>query len=414
MNKTTQVLPQYQRRQQGFIMIATLAVIPLLLAIGGVAASVSQGLASKTQLANATETSALFLSLRNSDSSAKDLSSAAEIISNFSGLHKISTDDLTVDKLEEGYQVSANLITPFYLLRIDQQGTQIAVNSAIKAENDISTQTIEMSLVLDYSSSMSGEEATMGATLAQISKLFSAENGKYLNMKLAAAPFSSGITTEINGYLDAKCYTKNLQTWSNTYLDWPQLLSQEDTQLEEFDQYCYSTPNVSRLILTDDVADIDTMIDQASANNATSGGTEIDQGLLWSLRLLSPTWQEYGSNNQPAAFDNSLYPATQKILFLMTDADISGDWCHLIENGDGNCASQVPLCEYAKSLGVRIVTMYFDTSGRGDTALAQEKLRACSSGSIEDHFLATNSNDVIEQFQQILNGIYSNQLRLVN
>jgi len=415
MNSKRHVLPQYQssQRQQGFVFIATLFVIPLLLLVGGVAASVSQGLASKTQLANAAETTALYLSLRGSDNTANDLNAAQDIISEFSGLAAITSADLTINKLNEGYQVGASLQTPMYLLSTDQQSLDMNVSSQIKAENEISAQKIEMSLVLDYSGSMAGEEATMGETLAQISQLFDAKNGKYLNMKLAAAPFSSGITTEINGYLDTRCYQKSYQQWTDQYLDWPQLLQQIEPQLEELDQYCYSTPQVSRLILTDDVNDIDTMISDASADFSTNGGTEIDQGLLWGLRLLSPDWQEYDSTNQPAAFDASPSPETQKILFLMTDASATGDWCHLIEGGSGNCANQVPLCEYAKTLGVRIVTMYFETSSWGNNVQEQENLRSCGSGSADDHYLATNSNEVIEQFKQILDGIYSNQLRLV-
>ncbi|NRA72995.1 MAG: hypothetical protein HRU24_18525 [Gammaproteobacteria bacterium] len=409
-----QSYPHYQRKnQQGFVYVASLIVIPVLLLLGGVAATVSQALATKTQLANSAETSALFLSLRDGDNSANDLNATQVIISHFSSLSAITNKDIKVTKLEQGYQVNASLETPMYLLNTDENTIEMAVNSFIKAENEVSIQKIEMSLVLDYSGSMYGEERTMGTTLAQISQLFSAKNGKFLNMKLAAAPFSSGVTTQINGYLNTRCYKKNNTRWSETYLDWPLLLEQIEPMLEQYDQYCYSTPKVSRLILTDDVGDIETMISQASADYSTNGGTEIDQGLLWGLRLLSPAWQEYDADNQPAPFDSSTDPETKKILFLMTDAAASGNWCHLIDNGSGNCANQIPLCEYAKELGVRIVTMYFETSSWGNNTQEQENLRSCSSGGANDHYLATNSDEVIEQFKKILDGIYSNQLRLV-
>jgi Flp pilus assembly protein TadG len=411
------------KKQQGMIFIAALLVALPLLALGGIAITVSAIFAKQIQLGNASEVATMYIASREDPPNGTTLSAATAIIQQFNGLGDISSDSVHISNDNGVVQLSISTQSEHFLLS-DQE--PITIKGSTTVETDINQQNLELSIIMDYSGSMWGETDEMQATLAQLTNLLTIENDLYQQAKIAITPFSDGITLSLtNGYSEQSNHCFEYLTsssgdrwnsdypWISQYLNYAQLQQTVDSHLElESTENGCSGPNAARILLTDDRHIIDQAIIDAGKSNAPSGGTSIDQGLLWGLRMLTPQWQEYQAFNQADLPSEFLDTKTQKVVLLISDGDPGGStpWCKLIKEesrystgGYDICRlDELPLCSYIKeTLDIRIVSLYFPNSYSDPTA--EQNMRFCAS--YGDFYTANYANDLKGVFKKIIDDL---------
>ena len=412
------------KKQQGMIFVAALLVTLPLIALGAMAITVSFIFAKQIQLGNASEVASMYIALRDASHEDKqtgsDLSAATAIIKQFNGLADIGTDSVHMNEDNGIYQLSISSESEYFLL--GDQGV-ISIKGSTNLVSGINQHNLELSIIMDYSGSMYGETDEMQATLAQLTDLLTIKDGSYQQAKVAITPFSDGITLSLtNDYYEQSNHCFEYLTssgndiwnpnypWISQYLDYAQLQQTVDVSLEEesTDSGC-SGPNAKRILLTDNRQKIDRAIVDAGKSNAPSGGTSIDQGLLWGLRMLTPQWQEYqefSDEELPSEFN---LVGTEKVVLLISDGDPGGrtPWCKLIEQESSYSAGgydicrldKLPLCSYIKeTLGVRIVSLYFPNSYNDQEA--EQRMRYCASDN--SFYTANYASDLKGVFKTII------------
>jgi hypothetical protein len=408
------------KKQQGMIFVAALLVALPLIALGAIAISVSAIFAKQIQLGNASEVASMYIASREEKKIGSDLSTATAIIKQFNGLADTNTDNVHISNDNGVYQLSISSESEIFLL-----GEQEVINikGSTNLESGVNQHNLELSIIMDYSGSMYGETDEMQATLAQLTDLLTIENGHYQQAKVAITPFSDGITLSLTGdYYEQSNHCFEYLTsssndiwnpnypWVSKYLDYAKLQQSVDTNLElESKESGCSGPNAARILLTNEQAIIDQAIVDAGKSNAPSGGTSIDQGLLWGLRMLTPQWQEYQKLSGEALPSEFKDETTEKVVLLISDGDPGGrtPWCKLIKEESSYSSGsydicrldKLPLCSYIKeTLGVRIVSLYFPNSYSDQKA--EQHMRYCASGG--DFYTANYASDLKGVFKKII------------
>ncbi|KGJ91184.1 TadE/TadG family type IV pilus assembly protein [Colwellia psychrerythraea] len=408
------------QKQRGIIFVAALLVALPLIAFGATAISVSAIFAKQIQLGNASEVASMYIASREDKQTGSDLSAATAIIKQFNGLADINTDSVHISNENGVYQLSITSESENFLL-----GEQEAINikGSTNLVSGVNQHNLELSIIMDYSGSMYGETDEMQATLAQLTDLLTIENGQYQQAKVAITPFSDGITLSLTGdYYEQSNHCFEYLTsssndiwspnypWISQYLDYGQLQQSVDANLElESKESGCSGPNAARILLTNEQAIIDQAIVDAGKSNAPSGGTSIDQGLLWGLRMLTPQWQEYQTLSDEALPSEFNVVGTEKVVLLISDGDPGGStpWCKLIEQESRYSAGgydicrldKLPLCSYIKeTLGVRIVSLYFPNSYNDQEA--EQRMRYCASDN--SFYTANYASDLKGVFKEII------------
>jgi Flp pilus assembly protein TadG len=405
------------KKQQGIIFIAALLVALPLIAFGAIAITVSAIFAKQIQLSNASEVASMYIALREDKQKDTDLSAATAIIQQFNGLADTGSDSVHISHDNGVYHLSISAESEHVLLT-DKQG--ITIKGSTNLTTGVNQQNLELSIIMDYSGSMWGETDEMQATLAQLTDLLTIKNDQYQQAKIAITPFSDGITLAMNNenyqqpthcfeYLSSKFNSRESHPWVSQYLNYSDLqhTANANLELESKESGC-SGPNAARILLTDDRHIIDRAIIDAGNSNAPRGGTNIDQGLLWGLRMLTPQWQEYQGLSRESLPSDFVDDETQKVILLISDGDPNGStpWCKLIEQENRYSAGgydicrldELPLCSYIKSLDIRIVSLYFPNSSI--SVEAEQYMRYCASEG--DFYTANYANDLKGVFKEII------------
>ncbi|MGB1238385.1 MAG: hypothetical protein ACPG4U_09265, partial [Pseudomonadales bacterium] len=310
--------------QRGAIYIVVLAVLAVLIPLGGLAVDGGAYFQARAQLGRALEASVQAASADGAcDSAVAERYLTAYLGS--SERRKLGAVSLTCgsdNTLKANLSVSGTFMRG---VNIQQQVTLTPTGGA--------SGPLEISIVVDISGSMSGAIPDLRTGVARFIERLPVDNaGQLQNAKVAIIPFSGEVLNrQLNGTVD--CYSPgfappaslNHAGWEALMgalrADWPDRLS----------GFCSADQQSHSLYLT---ADSNVLKTYASQLQAT-GTTEIELGVIWGWRALDPRWTSYKASTALS----ERYGNAKKIMILFTDASgISGD--HLTANGsDSLCGS---------------------------------------------------------------------------
>jgi Flp pilus assembly protein TadG len=444
------VAARFQRARGGNVAITfALALVPMLLLIGG-SVDLVRALSAASTLQSAVDSAALAAAnLRYTNSPTQTAQSYVEINSEdlqLANLQVTVSETSAQNFRDVTVSVSADLPTTFLgMIGIN------AIPIAGEARGKEAITNVEISLVLDVSSSMNG---------ARISKLRTAAKAfvqqvladEYVDTTtLSLVPYggtvrlppsfhsylvaSSTYTQPVNGYalpVPASASTWNgcLEMSASEVRSVP-LTTASLGVLPTFtiwtasNPWCPSSSNATSVFLSNDRTALSNRIDTFS-NSTLSDGTGTDVGTSWGVRALDPSWRgklgaPSSASSRPSDYVDT---ETRKFLIIMTDGGISGQlrpkagWtpsgpAHVGAGGSSfvysrasALASFYELCDYAKGKGVSVYTIAFMVT---DTGINNE-MRNCASNASQ--FYNVDLLDIDSAFASIASQISA--LRLVN
>lgn len=278
---------------------------------------------------------------------------------------------------------------------------------------------LEVSLMLDVTTSMSQNSGTPNLTKLQAMKqaakelidtvVQSDQTGK--TSRVALAPFSAAVN--VGGYF-------RTMTGVNPYSNWTSVVERSGayaltddppSAVSYFPSYrakhgsalgpygylernrSSNTPTTAIITpLSSNVTALKAAIDNYSANGATAGHI----GTAWAWYLLSDKWTSIWTGaSTPAAADDK----TMKIAVLMSDFDYNV--YYQSSNADMN-AQAAALCENMKAAGITIYTIGFQVDS--NLSHAVDLFHNCASS--PDKAIAANTGaEMIAAFQQIANTV---------
>ena len=322
-------------KQRGVIILATLLALPTLLLLGGVAVTLTHGMTTHTQLGNAAESAAMFLSQRNAGDANRDRRDAYNLISQFSGVGHLDEAQLTISQENNGYRVAARASTPYWLLAPRQGESQMTLSHE-GAAGVASSEQIDIVMVIDLSSSQAADIARLQQTLKELTdnleRRFTSGN-----IRIGLIPFSFYPSIQDADWLpesrdgiectDSTSYTDGLfgqlrgdaqQTVDDLFTP-PDQLRQithrprpKDTTF--LDERC---PDIGSLALTEEMSRVKARID-AHQEPSNSGITTYHHSVIFGARMLSPSWANQWDANSPYRKD------AKKVLMVIGDGKDAG------------------------------------------------------------------------------------------
>lgn len=444
-------IARYLRARGGNVSITfVLALVPMTLLVGG-SIDLVRAMAASSSLQAAVDSAALAAAnLRFTNSPTQTAQSYVNSV--------ISGEDLQLQNLQitinetstpnsRDVKVTVTAELPTTLLGLigidtvpvmaEARGTEVITN-------------VEISLVLDVSSSMDGPRISKLRTAAKafVQQVLADEYVDTTTLSLIPYGGTVKLPSSFHSYVvDTPTYEQpvngyilpvpeNASTW-NGCLD----LSASDvrsitlstashgvvptfTIWNSSNPWCPSSSNARAVFLSNDRTALSNQINTFS-NATLSDGTGTDVGTSWGVRSLDPAWRgklgaPSAASNRPADYGDA---QTRKFLIIMTDGGITGQlrpeagWTvagptHVGTNGSSFIYSRAAalesfyeLCDYAKGKGMAVYTIAFMVNSTS----IQNEMRNCASSASQ--FYNVDMLDIESAFSSIASQISA--LRLV-
>ena len=254
------------------------------------------------------------------------------------------------------------------------------------------SKTIELSLVLDVTGSMSGQKLTdlKKAATDMVATLLPADGRNDARVRIAVIPFAAAVNA--GTYANAVRVTKSggyghtcvTEASSDTFQD-----TSPDTKKLRVDTS--SCPSAQILPLTNNATSLANRIASFAASGATAGHL----GVRWGWFALSPNWiSVWPTASDPVSYTT---PKTLKIIVFMTDGDFNTQYV----SGNGSSNTQATkVCANAKAAGVTIYAVSFSTPSAPLSETGEAIMRGCAS-SRAHYFDASTGSQLIAAFQTI-------------
>ncbi|GAB5389511.1 MAG: hypothetical protein Alpg2KO_24790 [Alphaproteobacteria bacterium] len=445
------LLQKFWRSEGGGVAISFALTLPVLITLIGGVIDHSRIVSAKQRLQFALDAGTLAASSLNQQDSAEDvvrrfIEQAVEVsevpLENLS-LEVVMEEDLYSRRVEVVARVTMDT---FFLGMAGLDEIDIAAVST--AEEKVTN--IEIALVLDISSSMSGNKISnlREASLSFVDTVLRANDEGATT--ISVIPYGGTVrlpdhfyplvTTATEFSPDNLDYTVELPDDVSGWNGCLEFHGDEVTDIDLEDDSYGILPNFTKWNRNnmwcppDDEAvaifhssDYDQISDVIGSfdNSSLSDGTGTDIGTSWGVRALDPIWQgrlnnANGEDRQPVAYGEE---RTKKIMIVMTDGGITAqfrpptdityepddDSIHYrntatLYNGGTARNNFDDLCTYAKQNGVEVFTIAFQVNNarnRGD-------MEDCASG--DGNYYDVRSLDIDAAFQGIANKV--NPLRL--
>jgi Flp pilus assembly protein TadG len=396
------VISACRNDERGAVAVIFALTLTVVLAAGGIALDMARLSSTRGKLQEAVDAATLagarsFARTQNPDTAIQAAQSFFEQTkSSNSALSSVTLVDPKIDEMRMEFTASSETLLPTTLSAVlGMSDFKVAVKSAsaLVADN------IEVSIMIDLSSSMTGQRFT-DAKIA----LRQFVNGVMINekaqkpLKIAFAPFSSAVNpgsyyTAAAGVSGAQPACVGERAGATQYTD------DAPGPGAYFNQF---TPAPDWPCLESTVMPLeqkkDTVLKRID-DLKLSEGTAGHLGTMWSWYLISPKWASiWPSGSTPAA-----YGTTNKVVILMTDGENFPKDLPTDEAAD-NYALQV--CTNMKAAGVTVYSIGFHV----DVARAERLLKACASSS-DKHYFPFGSDQLSATYRSIANSL--TQLRLV-
>ncbi|MEO1040501.1 MAG: TadE/TadG family type IV pilus assembly protein [Pseudomonadota bacterium] len=330
----------------------------------------------------------------------------------YDSLNVTISSDLAVNSRRVVAQASVNV--PTVMLGIAGIGS-IPVSRVSEALEEV--QNIEISLVLDISSSMSGSKVDnlREASLDFVDTMLDGTAGDLTS--ISVVPYGGTVKLDGSFYrfiTDDDEFQLPGYDWEIEVPDaddWNGCIEMNDTEVRtmampaqgfgvipEFtvwnrnNPWCPDHPDAEAVFLSNNTTRLTDVIGSFD-NPALSDGTGTDIAISWGMRGLDPMWRgglngDAGFSDRPADFDDA---ETLKVLVVMTDGGITSqrrpdddfdpeddDGRHVGTRGTDdyykkNKASQAftSVCNYAKNNGVVVYSIAFQVNGSSNRNLLQ-------------------------------------------
>ncbi len=311
-------------------------------------------------------------------------------------------------------------------------------SEAILAVGGNAEQSIEVSLMLDVTGSMSGQklEDMKGAAKDLIDILVWEDQGAHTS-RVALVPFSASVNTGsiLNSTIQSGPATRSFARMNGWTATWNRATNcaSERTGAEAYTDAAPNSegnkvglvytsngncePNVAMVPLSADKALLKSTIDGFTAAGSTGG----QLGTAWAWYMLSPNWANVlPAGSKPASYaklselNSNGKPLLQKIAVLMTDGEYNIQYCSTgirdrNSNGgwslrgtctapNGSSATQArTLCANMKAAGITVYSVGFQLEAGGE---AEATMAQCATST--DHlYTATNGEQLRQSFRDI-------------
>ena len=318
------------KKQQGVVMLAALLTLPTLLLLGGVAITLTHGMTTHTQLGNAAESAAMFLSQRDAGDPNRDRQDAYNLVRLFSGVGSLDESQLTISQENNGYRVTAQASTPYWLLTPRQGESRMTLNHQ-GAAGVASSEQIDIVMVIDLSSSQGADIARLQQTLKDLTDSLE-QRFSSGNIRIGLLPFSflpsirdadwlpeshDGIEC-VSGMayvpgLFGGSYADSQQTVTDLFTPPEQLLEiSHRTRPQDTTWIVEGCPDIGSLALTEDMSRVKARID-AHQELSNEQVTTYHHSVIFGARMLSQSWGSQWSVDSPYRED------AKKVLMIIGD-----------------------------------------------------------------------------------------------
>ena len=400
-----------RERSGNVAIIFALAVVPLVGLVGG-AVEFGQALSSRTKLQKTLDAAVLAagreFQVTGSQSAAKAKAVTffnAQISSGASGAITVNTVDLENNTMTLGGQMTSP--TPFLSIVGLKNITVRAQSQAMLVVGSNSKVDLEVALMLDIGSSMSGYKITdLKVAAKDLIDIIIWENQSERYAKVALAPFSSHVNvgsrifrqvtnrdpygtgdrrTCVKERIGNERYTDAAPDGHYHFIAYGRNSVGAVKRERNYD--CKTrTPIVP---LTKDKDHLKSVIDSFSPDGSKAGHL----GTAWAWYLLSPRWssiwKQFPTDSIPAAYNN---PKVRKIAVLMTDGAFNTSY-----TGPHSDRQVRWLCEPMKATGIEIYTIGFELT----SSTARSTLRDYCATSKSHHYDAYNSDELLQAYREI-------------
>ena len=437
--KFRELLDSYKNNEDGnFATMFAIGFFATFLASAGVMDMMLM-MKHRAKLQSLADTAALF-SLNHNGPLAEKEEVFFEYLENVNqfhdGLINMEKSSLTFEEKDDVLSISATLSSPIDFIVLQNLSNFSEVTAETEAE--IGIQDIEVSLVIDISSSMAGARITEAKKSAKVfvEQLLENQNSDG-ETSIALIPFGGTVRLpEGMNYL-LETPSEGLDEFSEYWLDgeWNQCIELDVQDVKDgiktdktykaiVDFYSWNKNNPwcptkgnEFVPLTNDVEVLKNSIDDLTL----SDGTGSDHGMMWAYENLNSYWKNTlpgGLNNTPAEQDEK----TKKIIVFMTDGGITAQ--HYVRDQDkfgslpfdskkrqrisrNNALSAFySVCDKAKSNDIEIYTIGYLLTNQN----RKNELINCASTS--SNYLDANSGNLSGIFSSVANSIAP--LRLSN
>jgi Flp pilus assembly protein TadG len=237
---------------------------------------------------------------------------------------------------------------------------------------------LEVSMMLDTSSSMTGQKLTdLKTAAADLVNIVVWDDQSEFTSRIALAPFSADVrlpagwntlargappaTKIVGGSVVRRTACVGERHGTQRFTDAAPASGQFVTTKYTSNGVCNQPANNEPVALSDDKDLLTSRIQNLSISNGTAGHL----GTAWAWYMLSPNWsQVFPSSAAPTAYGAA---ATQKIAILMTDGEYNTQYSASGVSGtspNGNSSTQATsLCSSMKAQGITVYTVGFDLGG---------------------------------------------------
>ncbi len=428
-SKMMKLLTKYRDEQDGSIAIMSAICMLFLILTVGLSLDYSR-LSQASARLKATSDFAALAAAKESDLTLEERKQIFEDVMTASLEYSSGLDGLeyNMNVVEDDFTVTLNVTSTSEteLFFYDNLNEDVAVT--VSSEVQVGKEGVEVSLVLDISSSMSGQRVIELQEAARrfVDTLLDDDQLEG-RVSIALVPYGGTVKlpAELEHMLNPPETTDNWVdgTWNGCLslpLDGTQsALTPEDVYdyLPDFTSYSRRDPwcpaEGNELVgLTDDKDRLNATIDSFSL----SAGTGSDVGVMWGHAVLNPAWRgEIDDVHEDLPRDFS--DKTKKIMVLMTDGGVTGqrhpgDWemdeAHetppfhtSTSNGYGGNSDFVLACDAAKDDGIEIFTVGFLMTKYWQIT----RLEACAT--IESNHTIADTGALEDTFENLANSISS-------
>ena len=418
----------FWRRSEGATTVLfSLSLIPII-AVTGVSVDLGSVYLARTQLQEAIDAAAL-ASARNLQTT-KDVNVASALATSMFAAaapksYSSRITDLIVDGVKGEVSMTATTTVPMSMMRVlSSSNSQIDISASAQAVSQQGGlgKNLEVSLMLDVTSSMTSGSGTSGMTKLQAMQA-AAKNVINTVVKdsqtphksrVALVPFSAAVN--VGSYFQAVTNAAPNGSWKSVVErtgasaftdDAPKAgtffpsyeashsgaLSPSSTISRLERNRTTNIPTTSILVpLSSNKAALSQAIDQFSANGTTAGHI----GTAWAWYTLSPKWSSiFSGASAPAPYDKD----TVKVAILMSDFDYNV--YYKSANGDMNTQAAA-LCANMKAAGVVVYTIGFQVESTKPHAV--DLFNTCATDPSKA-LPAQTGADMIVAFQTIANTV---------
>jgi Flp pilus assembly protein TadG len=423
-------MKKFPKDQAGNVgILLGLSIIPLILAAGS-AIDYSRIANAKSNLVSALDSSALYAASLTGKTEAEMTTLAQNYFNqNYTNTSDAPAGEITLHNYADKVTVSGTVDVKTWFMSVAS-----ITHIAVPAQSEVmkSGSSIEVSLVLDQTGSMSGQKLTDLKAAAKnfIDTVVWTDQNPYYS-KVALVPFTFAVNpgtyaAQARGsYLAGTSTTPGSANYkfkdsNGTNHTYPITNCVSERQGAEattdaspagapvgrvYDNVTSDCDNIPAIIpLTNDKTALKTAID-----NMVAGGTTAGQiGMAWGYYMISPNFGLWSGTSAPASYTA---PKLKKIVVFMTDGEFNTAYCNgvLSKNYNGgsstiNCNATLgdptpqaqALCTSMKNQDITVYTIGFQL----DTATAKTFMANCATDSGKA-FDAANSAQLQAAFAEI-------------